>query len=144
MQNRGSLYVYQYFSIHRTSLYVRELRLIILAFNLPFLFPFGFHFLGFQWKKSKFASCWACLLYAQLLLETRSWDSQLQRKDASHKIESIRLLHRMLVFFRRNVVCIKSGLNGSRNVTDHGTASNLSVQVNRVYCLLKQLACYPH
>lgn len=76
----------------------------------------------------------------------RSWDAQLQRKDASCKTESIRdrLLHRMLVFFRKNVICIKSRLNGSRNGTIHSTGSNLSIQVNRVYCLLKQLACYPH
>lgn len=51
MQNWGSLYVYQYFSIHRTSLYVRELRLIILAFNLPF-FPFGLTFLDFSERKA--------------------------------------------------------------------------------------------
>lgn len=77
---------------------------------------------------------------------SRSWDTQLQRKDASCKIESVRdrLLYRMPVFFRRNVICIKSGLNGSRNGTNQSTGSNLSVQVNRVYCLLKQLACYPH
>lgn len=67
------------------------------------------------------------------------WDTQLQGKDASWEIESIedRLLHKVLVFFKRKVICIKSRLNGSRNRSNHSTGSNLSIQVDRVYFLPK-------
>lgn len=77
-QNWGSLYIFQYFNIHWTALHVRELRhiltwLIFLAFNFPPFFFSLYSFLVFQWKKSKFAGCWALFLdaqYSQLLLQT--------------------------------------------------------------------------
>lgn len=81
-QNWGSLYIFQYFNVHWTAVHVTELRhilkwFIFLAFNFPFFFFFHSlfiaDFLGFQWKKSKFARCWALFLdaqYSELLIQT--------------------------------------------------------------------------
>lgn len=150
MQNWGSLYICEYFNIHGTTLYVRKLGHILtwLIFLVLIYSFFFFLLVWISWFSVK--SLQICKLLNSFsgcspsTGNEMNWDSQLQRKDASCKTESIRLLHRMLVFFRTNVICIKSGLKGSRNRTNHSTGSNLSIQVNRVYCLLKQLASYPH
>ena len=124
MQNWGSLCICEYFNIHRTTLYVRKLGhiltwLIFLAFNLLFFylsFSFWSDFHCFQWKACKSASCWTLLLDAHLLLET-GWVEILSCKKKMHLV---------------------------RTRTNHSTGSNLSIHVNRVYCLLKQLASYSH
>lgn len=150
MQNWGSLCICEYFNIHRTTLYVRKLGHILtwltfLAFNLLFFyfsFSFWSDFHCFQWKACKSASCWTLLLDAHLLLET-GWVEILSCKKKMHLVK-LSLSGYYTGCFITNVICIKSGLKGSRTRTNHSTGSNLSIHVNRVYCLLKQLASYSH
>lgn len=145
-----------FFHVFFLSLFVCLFIYLFIYYVLSFILLFSINFFLYIWffwlsmkKKSKFARCWALFLGAQYSAypsNGRSWDAQLQIKDSACKIKSIRarLLHGMLSFCRRNVTCIKSDLNGSRNGTDCSMDSNLSVQVNRVCWLLKQLACNLH